>query len=878
MLGGGKGVFKGPRACNWCHEKGRHLIKTCPRLKEDKKLGLVCGCRPIPHLKSDPKCPGSRGTTRTTTTSSLINLNSSTPPPAMAPRNAPSRARRPAKEIITNPDVEDENHTLTHAAFREEKRPDATFRFPQGFDAFKNPSDNAMIEQIASRTGSNLVPEAVGDTMGVKIFGNRDQCEDARSQLRAWSSARDRAVRTRTVAFPTVGGYNEVKEGHARDKAAIAESRKKYRADCDTTAFESKKFAHAIILEYKRCDWMDGKILGTFMEALDPIRMDHRCHITYMDNLPVPDAENGNKEGYRTGQGFFLCGNKKHLMDAAVERLKNLDKQINARNIEAPQFFLVKPVAYPLDYNAYVIDHRMYETPQLFGRKSVRTDHIMHLKAASTCAADFLPPTESSVRSISELDSGAIRMGSRHLASLNIQYIDIWLTAMLERLRCWQGYLEMRILIGTCAFEIYVKNVHEYSLRDFEEMVEQRNAEAEGIDAFMTTEIGDLETEAALLDRFFNAKDTLMYKDHVPGREIFPLCTAIFNMKSPWNSNETLRLKAVFKENGYGDYLLDTHQWELLESDKETAKKMVDIKLVDLKHSFTSTGISLAAGRFVTESQKAKLASWSLYERFLHKISVIPENAKSDVKDRPIFDFEDNNSRGGVRLLSLEQRKSYIFEIYQGPGRGYHVELFSFQMPGARKHEHFPQVEQRWGVQLWHPSWDTLFYDHQVLEIAMRANWEPAEWQFFPPASEDINDWQDVVGMEFEVGTGYQNMLDAVDIVEKIIRGESSLSSPPLAKKQKQKHTNHPIPAQTIDPKNPIPDTKNHPAATSNKKNPKHRDRRPDQRIYQAHAVAVAQGKPTGAAADLTGLEIEHVPVDETQLTGAARELAGLYM
>lgn len=55
-------------------------------------------------------------------------------------------------------------------------------------------------------------------------------------------------------------------------------------------------------------------------------------------------------------------------------------------------------------------------------------------------------------------------------------------------------------------------------------------------------------------------------------------------MKSPWNSTDTLRLKAVFKENGFGEYLLDTHQWELLESGKDKAKTIVDIKLIDLKH------------------------------------------------------------------------------------------------------------------------------------------------------------------------------------------------------------------------------------------------------------------------------------------------------
>lgn len=239
-----------------------------------------------------------------------------------------------------------------------------------------------------------------------------------------------------------------------------------------------------------------------------------------------------------------------------------------------------------------------------------------------------------------------------------------------------------------------------------------------------------------------------------------------------------------------------------------------------------------------------------MYERFLKKIRVIPQNAKSDVKDCLLFDFEENNAKTGVRLLSLEQRKSYIFEIFQGPGRGYHVELFSFQMLGERKTKLFLQNEQRWSVQLWHPSWETLFYDHLHLDIAMQANWEPAEWQFFPPAAEHINDWQDVEGTEFEVGSGYKNMLDAVNIVEKVIRGEPFLS--PRVEEKKENMNG------------------------AGKK--KQRERRADQTHYQTFSSAVNQGKPTGAAAEFAGLKIVHVPVDKSKLTGAAKDLADLWI
>ncbi|TLD34421.1 hypothetical protein E2P81_ATG04586 [Venturia nashicola] len=761
------------------------------------------------------------------------------------PRAGPPLAR---KATIKTQEVE-EDDTLVHKAFREQKAPDATFRFPHGFDAFKTAWDAEKFDAISKASGCKLTPEAVGDTMGVKLYGNRSQCADAASQLRAWSFARDKAVRKKTFGLPNVHSYNPTKDDSTLRKAATIDRGKKFLGDPDAMALEGKKFKYAITLEYKLCEWMvDDKILGVYMEALDPIRIESQCHIVYMNKLPIPDTENGDKNGFRLGEGFFLCGNDRQLIDLAVQRLMNVDMQINARKIDAPQLFLVKPLTLPLNRNAHAIERKKYLRPQLFGHKvysdiDEKNFQSMHLRDVSGNRSDSISIQKANVRSIKDLDTGAILMGSRHTTSLNIQYIDMWLTAMLERLHCWKGYLEMRVSVGTCAFKTF-PTAQRYSLDEFEHMVEERNSDAasNGLEAYMTTELGDCQTESALLERFLGSGHNLISQDHVPDCAVFPKCTAIFNMKSPWNPADILRLRAVFKENGFGEFLLANHHWEVLEGDKDDAKQMIDIKLVDLKHSHTSNGISVVAGTFVTEAQKAKFPGWSLYDRFLKKISVISENAKSNVKDGLLFDFEESNGRGGVHLLSLEQRKSYFFEIAKGPGGGYHVELFSFQMPGLRNNTLFPQNEQRWGVQLWHPSWDTLFYDQQHLKIGMRANWEPAEWQFFPPAGKHIHDWQDVEGTEFEVGSGYRNMLDAVNVVEKIILGDVT-PDPPVATEQ--------------------PETEK-------------KTRQPKQRRHVARSIAETRAIPTGNIFDLVGLEI--APVDRSTLTGAALDLADVFM
>lgn len=400
-------------------------------------------------------------------------------------RNAALFDTRPIETTEVSKD-EDEDDPVVHAAFRKQDRHNATIRLPAGFDPFDKASDKAQFDKIAKDTGCRLVPHPVDDSVGVLIWGTQTQCDTAKDQLRSWSIARGKAIKTKAARFGYVHKFNQVKDDWLCEKAKQDELRKKFRTDCDITAFKKKKYSHAIILEYKHCDWMNDGILGRFMEALDPIRMDNLCHITYMPNIQIAGIRHG----------FFLCGTRKELMDRAVDRLKNLDQQIISRSIEVPQFFLFKPVATSLNYSTHAIKRKVYSPPQLFGQKVVRErddENIqVMLLATASCRkskSDLLLAEEKEERSISNLASGAILLGNRHINFLNIQYIDVWLTTMLERVRCWQGYLEMRIQIGTCAFTNF-PTVKEYSLRDFEEVIQTRNtdADATGIEAYITTE------------------------------------------------------------------------------------------------------------------------------------------------------------------------------------------------------------------------------------------------------------------------------------------------------------------------------------------------------------------------------------------------------
>jgi hypothetical protein len=260
----------------------------------------------------------------------------------------------------------------------------------------------------------------------------------------------------------------------------------------------------------------------------------------------------------------------------------------------------------------------------------------------------------------------------------------------------------------------------------------------------------------------------------------------------------------------------------------------------------------------------------SIYTRFFDKVSVVPEHVLGDVQNLCMFKFESNNGQTGIPLYSLEQRRSWIFTIFKGPGRGYNVELFSFQMANVSKTGPFPTHEQRWGVRIYHPQWDTLFAENQYLDVGMRANWEPAEWQFFPPEAEDIQDAVNVEGMEFETGTGYQKMLDAVAVVEKIIKGEP-LPVQPFMKKNtngSQKHTRN----KTMGGSGK--------AFNMTKATPKPAKCAPQGYIGKGKVPEFYKDgkglKPTQEAATPAVLEPESEPLKQPEFKGAAKDLDSL--
>jgi hypothetical protein len=181
-------------------------------------------------------------------------------------------------------------------------------------------------------------------------------------------------------------------------------------------------------------------------------------------------------------------------MDSAVQRLQNIERQIISRRLERHLYFLVKPVPLPLDYSAHTISHNDYAKLGYLGDKHGEEESagiIMTMEPAqSSRDPEFLNKTAEATWSIDEIDSsGAVWLGACYASRLNMQYLDLWLTSMLDHLAYFNGSLKMRAQLGTCVFTKYKRAENaEYSLAAFEDLLLERNVQENELEAYATTE------------------------------------------------------------------------------------------------------------------------------------------------------------------------------------------------------------------------------------------------------------------------------------------------------------------------------------------------------------------------------------------------------
>lgn len=219
-------------------------------------------------------------------------------------------------------------------------------------------------------------------------------------------------------------------------------------------------------------------VLGPNLEALDPIRMDYKCHIKY---FPYdPDAE---------GACFEILGNLLDQIKIAARRLRGIIEQQNARQLSRPRWYVVKRCEAVL---RDTIQLWPYTVPGIMNDKGASVDTQSGMVPYMTGSSLSISDAEDRERMPEMVTAGKVVTGTTGVYEMMIHNFEAVTMTTLKILTHYRGFLQMRATIGTFVIDKYKKSRGkpqlEYGLDDFDSMLSDANREEGQMEGHLTKE------------------------------------------------------------------------------------------------------------------------------------------------------------------------------------------------------------------------------------------------------------------------------------------------------------------------------------------------------------------------------------------------------
>jgi hypothetical protein len=656
------------------------------------------------------------------------------------------------------------------ARFRAKEQPTSTFPFPAGFDDsmpdFKG--QFARFIRIGHETNTYIVAQRKGPKFVAAIWGETDDCDAAVRLLHEWSFEQTRDSKAK--AFPKTMSYNFLAVKRDKFDQELRQYRQQYLQQPD----QKDQFAgiYKVKCQLDASDPTD--VLGTHLEAVDPIRMGCECYIQLAydedDHYPY----------------FAVLGKDMKKIMKAAESLVNLHYNVIARQVPSTQLYFVKPV----DFDK--LSKYVYYEP--YGGTMFQSD-----PSAENPIEEKPPQSQTAVMrlDVEPLDTETIESWRPEFSlemdlegpvpivdsqEINARYLELITSKTMECLPFYMGGLSMRVDIGTCVFDIFPelkKTPLDLFLSD---ILSRKNTQENELHSFFTTELGDRELERGLLDRFF-ASDNLSAGTSWDTAEAKanPHCTLSFVIKSFEHGKDDYRLEADFPTLRDAPII----SWSRVPRDgggggggggaSEPDSKLLSVTLLDLQRPSLSYHVGVQGRAPLTDRELSRLpVSW---QTFAARLKLDPPLAREPATPGRFFVMPDVGAT--VPLLRLRQRRAWRFCVEARAGaadaavvEGYEaevalaqdVECFSHAVTGKLV---YTAMEPRWGVQVLHRAWDAMLSANERLAVGERRLWEAKEWDFFPVREQSTG----AAGL-WQRGSGCLELMRVLDIVADVVAGK----------------------------------------------------------------------------------------------------------
>ncbi|GAB1739401.1 hypothetical protein NU219Hw_g4361t1 [Hortaea werneckii] len=601
-------------------------------------------------------------------------------PAAFQPRSLPCEWKKedgvqPPQQQLQPPKFPISDDGAAEAAWRALERPAGEVRIPEclAFSAKQH-------ETIARRCGTfvfNRNEDSIGGEKIYGIWGDNEAVKRTVKEIRAWVKAE--TSDTRRGAAPRFAKVisQTPEERRRSDRRWRREvQRQTYRQDPPP----DKRFEAIGSFHWPIDECRPNEVLGSSYEALDQIRMDCSCHITFHAKL-----------------GVFRVAGTALQVKTGLRRLQQTYFQITARQVLPVRKYLLR---WPHETVPAYLYLEQYEHP-------------------TSITPESMPPTKtgSSPRGeCAEADARPARAAME--TEVNKRRVRNMIISMLGKLYYFRGTIQMRIRLGTLVLKQYKPPRDEiYDLAEYERMTNESQFQAK-----VTQELGDRRTEERLVD----------YAQHHAGGILSPLDPTISDLhevKPIFSAEFTFHDSADRVE-----YVQKYRKWTRFERDSGNPTPLLDINLTDLNSGW-AWQFDILTSQPVDERKVP-----DTLQKFANTIRLDAlSTAKLKARDPFVLRYNAPSN-----LINVQERTCYSYviansefnlEISRFQNRIYHFRP-SMVAPedGPRQSSRAaPNIyEPRWSLSIYRQEWDTLFNENERLPVGQNVGWKNDMAHWFP--------------------------------------------------------------------------------------------------------------------------------------------------
>ncbi|CAD6569863.1 MAG: hypothetical protein ASARMPREDX12_003112 [Alectoria sarmentosa] len=602
---------------------------------------------------------------------------------------------------------------LARAAFRKRLEPTGRFMLPKDCPDIE-PNQKKMydtFDQIGVRLGSFVRPPQHVKDRELLLWGDARQVQATIAELNRWLVNRPQIDLPRT---------SMAKDKFAKELSTIGDQyyrlRKKMQKEAKILEFqqvpaEGRVFSHTGTFIWPIEEVRPDDILGSSLEAFDPIRFQNHCHIVFDNKL----------------SSFRIFSDKEEEVKKTMDRMVGTMKEYIAKSVRPDTIILVEPPS----SSAIRMDVKVLPA-SLNGPKAGKS--MVPMLIGRTM--------DPEAREEWLNESNELTMKNNHRMELSLR-------KCIANLPHYRGLVRMRVQFGTFALKVFrwKEGADSTPIEEFME-----NMTMSGTKGVMIRDLQIKKDATTILAKVQNATDLFLPVDSsiISLNEVVPSFSACFEFGNSDSPPMNLTLELSSSPAAPTIYEKVQELWTRMDRRDNAVPLEAFTARLDGGASWklqVSTENSI-------DSSRLNLKMTGFAESV--KLSKIPRT-RIELTGQRVFTWE-KDLPGVLQPSAFQQKTALRYRLAQQPE--WEFEIARYDNYGDPKNENVP-VETNWGATLYDSNWDSTLTANSTLGIGEAARWEPRLETFFPsrPGAADMEG----------VDPGVTEFLKNVEVVTRFI-------------------------------------------------------------------------------------------------------------